>query len=318
MLKELCEIYGVNEEQARALDINMNVALRAGAGSGKTRVLTKRFVRCLLENPMLTLDNIAAITFTKKAAVEMKDRIRKELSERISNVNVASEKKRISDLKMQITNSNIDTIHGFCGKVLREHFAFLGLDPNFSIMEEVDKSILVSEIADSVIRSFIEDEKNEATVRFLAENFSVGFFFGKFKHGILSGYDAMREKGMDVRSFSCKTEAIDINNEDPTKTLESVALILIDKLHGEDWENVDVYIADFYEYEMGTHAWFVKQDGSIANFPASFEEDENGDIKVIGLKGYTLPNKDEIIPFAKHLFEKDITDAIVHFRCNTE
>lgn len=87
---------------------------------------------------------------------------------------------------------------------------------------------------------------------------------------------------------------------------------------GEDWENVDVYIADFYEYEMGTHAWFVKQDGSIANFPASFEEDENGDIKVIGLKGYTLPNKDEIIPFAKHLFEKDITDAIVHFRCNTE
>lgn len=50
MLEDLCKIYEVNEEQARALDIHLNTALRAGAGSGKTRVLTKRFVRCLLEN----------------------------------------------------------------------------------------------------------------------------------------------------------------------------------------------------------------------------------------------------------------------------
>ena len=71
-VRRLCKIYEVNEEQARALDIHLNTALRAGAGSGKTRVLTKRFVRCLLENPTLTLDNIAAITFTRKAATEMR------------------------------------------------------------------------------------------------------------------------------------------------------------------------------------------------------------------------------------------------------
>ena len=93
----------------------------------------------------------------------MKDRVRRELSDRISKIDNAVEKNRLSNIKMQITNSNIDTIHGFCGKILRDHFAFLGLDPDFNIMEEVDKSVLLSEIADSVIQSFIENE-NEVIV----------------------------------------------------------------------------------------------------------------------------------------------------------
>lgn len=233
MLEDLCKIYEVNEEQARALDIHLNTALRAGAGSGKTRVLTKRFVRCLLENPTLTLDNIAAITFTRKAATEMKDRVRRELSDRISKIDNAVEKNRLSNIKMQITNSNIDTIHGFCGKILRDNFAFLGLDPDFNIMEEVDKSVLLSEIADSVIQSFIENEKNEVIVRSLAENFSTGFFTGKLKQGILSAFGAMREKGMDVVSFCQEFKTGGIENADPITVLESTALILINNLDNE-------------------------------------------------------------------------------------
>lgn len=232
MLKDLCEIYGVNEEQAKALDININTALRAGAGSGKTRVLTKRFVRCLLENPTWTLDNIVAITFTRKAATEMKDRVRRELSDRISKIDNAGEKKRLSNIKMQITNANIDTIHSFCGKILRDHFAFLGLDPDFNIMEEVDKSVLLSEIADDVILSFIENEKNQVIVRYIAENFSTDFFTGKLKPGILSAFQAMREKGIDAGSFACNFES-DIENADPVKVLESTALILINDLDKE-------------------------------------------------------------------------------------
>ena len=124
MLKAICDMYGVNEEQARALDINTNIALRAGAGSGKTRVLTRRSLRLILERPELSLDSIAAITFTRKAATEMKDRIRDELSKRISKTTDLPEKTRLSNLRMQITNANIDTIHGFCGKLLRENFAY--------------------------------------------------------------------------------------------------------------------------------------------------------------------------------------------------
>ena len=80
-MSDLGQAYGVNEEQAKALDINNNIALRAGAGSGKTRVLTKRFVRHIIENRELELDQLIAITFTRKAATEMKARIRKELDD---------------------------------------------------------------------------------------------------------------------------------------------------------------------------------------------------------------------------------------------
>ncbi|WDC84787.1 UvrD-helicase domain-containing protein [Caloramator sp. mosi_1] len=63
---ELIEkVYEVNEEQAKALDIDKNIALHAGAGSGKTRVLTRRFLRLLLEGGA-KVDDIVAITFTKK------------------------------------------------------------------------------------------------------------------------------------------------------------------------------------------------------------------------------------------------------------
>lgn len=196
-MKDICRIYGVNEEQARALDINRSIALRAGAGSGKTRVLTKRFVRCLLENPDITLDNIVAITFTKKAATEMKDRIRKELSAQLSRIDDLFERKRLSDIKLQLTNANIDTIHGFCSKLLRDNFDYLGLDPNFEILEEVDKNVILSRLADKVISAFLEKDENEKAIRTIAVLLSTGFFYGKLKQGILSVFQAMREKGIE-------------------------------------------------------------------------------------------------------------------------
>lgn len=251
MLKDLCELYGVNEEQVRALDINLNTALRAGAGSGKTRVLTKRFVRCLLEKPNLTLDNIVAITFTRKAATEMKDRIRRELADRISKITDVNEKKRLSNLKMQITNGNIDTIHGFCGKVLRDHFAFLGIDPNFNVIEEVDKNLLLSEIADAGIQAFIEKAENERIVSVIVENFTVGFFTGRLKQGILAAFQLMREKGIEMGSFIQKLGHEDINVADPIDIIERLGLSLIvdiDKKYGEYKEKEN--LLDFNDLEI--------------------------------------------------------------------
>ncbi|NLP14907.1 MAG: UvrD-helicase domain-containing protein [Clostridium sp.] len=318
MLKELCENYGVNEEQARALDINRNIALRAGAGSGKTRVLTLRFVRCLLENPKLTLDNIVAITFTKKAATEMKDRIRKEISNRISSIDAASEKKRLFDLKMQITNSNIDTIHGFCGRLLWENFAFAGLDPNFGIMEEVDKGIIISEIAERVIRSFVEEEKNEGIVRFLAQNYSAGFFFEKLKQGIISAFDAMREKGMDIRSFSPEIEAVDINNQSPTGLLEKIALILIGKLQDEySAYKQKKNLLDFNDLEILTER-LLRNDGIRKSYFNRFKTimvDEFQDVNPLQKKILDhLTQKQGMIPEGRLFIVGDHKQSVYGFR----
>lgn len=195
VLQDICKRYGVNEEQARALDTAASIAVRAGAGSGKTRVLTRRFIRLILENPDVDLDSIVAITFTRKAAAEMKDRIRKELSDRILKSSSLDEKKRLSGLRMRITSANIDTIHGFCAKLLRENFAYLGIDPDFKVMDEIDRDIVLSRIADEVIREFVEDPQNAKVVAAIAERLPVSLFTGDLKDGILSAFKAMMERG---------------------------------------------------------------------------------------------------------------------------
>lgn len=85
----------------------------------------------------------------------------------------------------------------------------------------------------------------------------------------------------------------------------------------EEWANVEVLIADFYEYEMGAHAWFLKKDGSIVSYPVYFIE-ENGEFQVRGLKGYTMESKDKFGRFGRFYLERDKNDAVRHFVCNQE
>ena len=68
-------MYPLSEQQQKALDLKRNIAVIAGAGSGKTTILVNRYLHILLENPQLSVKNILAITFTEKATAEMKERI---------------------------------------------------------------------------------------------------------------------------------------------------------------------------------------------------------------------------------------------------
>lgn len=81
------------------------------------------------------------------------------------------------------------------------------------------------------------------------------------------------------------------------------------------WENADVYIVDFYEYEMGTIAWICGQDGSITEYPVYFEEDNKG-FKIQSNKGYTVKSVNEFNEFGRFLFERQISDTVRHFKCN--
>jgi hypothetical protein len=85
----------------------------------------------------------------------------------------------------------------------------------------------------------------------------------------------------------------------------------------DEWINVDVYIADFYEYENAAYAWLCRQDGSITNFPVVFEE-VNNEFKVQAVKGFTLNNKSAFNEFGIFQFERDISDAVKHLKCNVK
>ena len=106
---------------------NQAIAVTAGAGSGKTRVLVGRYVHLLDKGYALRL--LAAITFTDKAAREMRMRIRTALEERQAATGDG-------ELLAQLDAARIGTIHSLCAEILRAHPAEAALDPNFAVLEE--------------------------------------------------------------------------------------------------------------------------------------------------------------------------------------
>jgi len=172
-VEKIKEIYEVNDEQALALDINKNIALHAGAGSGKTRVLTRRFLRLLLETSC-DIDDIVAITFTKKAALEMKSRILELVNQFVlkSNDNLKS---KLIKIKEKLDQANISTFHSFCDKIIREYYYKLELEPMYQIIEEVDSETILTKIIEDVIEEFLQDTSFEEHFDALFEQFGIEY-----------------------------------------------------------------------------------------------------------------------------------------------
>src|SRR6058998_1010580 len=130
-----------------------NTVVWASAGTGKTRKLVDVYLE-LLERGM-DPGRIVAVTFTERAAAEMRDRIRTALAGRQGRWTAA-----ISSLAA----APISTIHGFCGILLRQHGIVLGIDPSFSVLDEQQSLDLAREAARETIRQEIlsgnEDAEN--------------------------------------------------------------------------------------------------------------------------------------------------------------
>ena len=106
------------------------IAVTAGAGSGKTRVLVGRYLHLLEQG--YPLRSLVAITFTDKAAREMRTRIRTEIQRRLSESTSDLWQRAFTELDA----ARIGTIHSLCAEVLRAHPAEAALDPNFVVLEE--------------------------------------------------------------------------------------------------------------------------------------------------------------------------------------
>ena len=135
-------MFNFTENQAAAINtLNCNVSVSAGAGSGKTRVLVERFINILaqgIKNPQNAVvpKEILAITFTRKAAAEMKERIRKRLYE--LEKEDALNREFWHKQRQGFDQARISTIHGFCNGILKEKPVETELDPAFNVAEEND------------------------------------------------------------------------------------------------------------------------------------------------------------------------------------
>ena len=106
------------DQQLQAITtIDNNVAVSAGAGSGKTRVLVERFLHILEQGKNVSPKEILAITFTRKAAGEMKERVRISMEDRLAADVNGFWKNHLQELE----RAQITTIHGFCNRLLKEN-----------------------------------------------------------------------------------------------------------------------------------------------------------------------------------------------------
>ena len=120
--------------------------VRAGAGTGKTTVLVERFVRAVTEDDV-PVESILAITFTDKAAAEMRTRVRRRFVElgRRADARAAE-------------GAWISTIHGFCARVLRAHALSAGIDPDFRVLGELESERIAADAFDGALGAFMESD----------------------------------------------------------------------------------------------------------------------------------------------------------------
>lgn len=128
------------DQQTAIETLDANVAVSAGAGAGKTRVLVERYLNILAKD-RAACDGILAITFTNKAAKEMKERIRKRASE-LAAAAEGEEGRRWRAALGELEYAPIGTFHSFCARVLRENPVEAALDPNFAVLDEAETALL--------------------------------------------------------------------------------------------------------------------------------------------------------------------------------
>ena len=155
------------EEQQAAIAAAGKTIVSASAGSGKTTVMIEKIVRLITSG--VDVREILAVTFTKKAAAQMKEKLRKALIKAINSPDTSAAQR--SELKKQLAEvpgADISTIHSFCSKLIRSHFFAAGVDSDFSVIAEddADGTQLRSNALDEVFEEAYE-RGDEHVVRLL-------------------------------------------------------------------------------------------------------------------------------------------------------
>ncbi|GMA51969.1 hypothetical protein GCM10025857_33260 [Alicyclobacillus contaminans] len=149
-------------EQRRAIQASgHNVLVSAGAGSGKTSVLVERVVRHVMEPGGTDLLRLLVVTFTEAAAAEMRRRIEQRLRGLLEEARANADARtaaRLQRLLSQVEQAQISTLHSFCMQVVRDNFAFLGLNPVFSLLSEDDGVLLRAEVLEGLLEAELAGE----------------------------------------------------------------------------------------------------------------------------------------------------------------
>ncbi len=141
-------------EQTLAIETRgTNLLVSASAGTGKTAVLVERVISLVTGDPPVDIERFLVVTFTEKAAQEMKARVRAALEKKTAENPDDRALKRQLDL---LEKAHISTIHAFCLRVLRRFFHQVDLDPSFRVLDTGEADLLKQDAIDEVFEDMYQ------------------------------------------------------------------------------------------------------------------------------------------------------------------
>ncbi|RPH56353.1 MAG: hypothetical protein EHM81_13245, partial [Chloroflexi bacterium] len=155
LAEQIVESFGLTGIQKQAArERERDVVVTAGAGSGKTRTLVARYVSLLAEG--VEPRRVVAITFTKKAAREMRARVRDALTQLVQAAPFGDEQQRWLALSSRMDAARIGTIHSICAEILQAHPAEAGIDPRFAVLDEGLTAALRAQVVTDTLGELVD------------------------------------------------------------------------------------------------------------------------------------------------------------------
>lgn len=148
------------ESQKKALDYQRHLSVTANAGSGKTKVLVQRYVDIVLKTDV-NVSDIVAITFTEKAASELKKKIADIIEKKTTEATNRTERRRLESVRDGLASAIIGTIHSFCARLLRDFPVEAGVDANFGVLQGVDQTVMLQESITEAFDAALSDDQRK-------------------------------------------------------------------------------------------------------------------------------------------------------------
>src|SRR5213080_745581 len=153
------------EQAAAAHTLDRHVSVTAGPGAGKTFVLVERYLE-ILRTKKVSVDKIVAITFTNRAANEMRQRVRERI-DGLLRTSSGGERQTWLRHKRTLEGAVITTIHGFCSRLLREFPVEADIDQQFVLLDEHQAAMLLESVVEETVAEAMH-QGGETIVRFAA------------------------------------------------------------------------------------------------------------------------------------------------------
>ena len=202
------------EQAAAAYEIDKHISVSAGPGSGKTTVLVERYLH-ILRTQKLSIDQIVAITFTNRAANEMRERLRGKLDEFLAT-SMSDERKQWLNYKRTLDGAIITTIHGFCARLIREFPVEARIDPQFILLDEHRAAMLLESVVEEVLSEFISAGHEEVS------RLTLGIGRGRLANALAQLYRDVRGQGLSLEQLAATTAISHANELEHARVLREL------------------------------------------------------------------------------------------------